>query len=310
MKVVVGLIGLVSLFTIALGNGELSILHSPNGINFKGNEPVKTSELPKIISTALGHTTQTDDTWDGLTILNPFNYPQTAAVIVIEGLASLRLADLKFPLQVNTPLQQVKEDFSFMLGQIVYDENDVSTGTNQEDLVLKKLDAQNTAVAEFVKDIQVLRDLKQRVLSKIQLGNIWIQLSGLDKIVREYGQDSEEVLEAVTLLKSALDQVETNMEKTYRDRFLLVAVSDDRHHPRTKRAAKDVTNGTSSTPNDKPNFSKQYRDDYAAIFNIILWMSVFLIAALISTAVFICTLDPGRDSIIYRMTTQRIKKDN
>ena len=50
-----------------------------------------------------------------------------------------------------------------MLGQIVYDENDVSTGTNQEDLVLKKLDAQNTAVAEFVKDIQVLRDLKQRV---------------------------------------------------------------------------------------------------------------------------------------------------
>ena len=86
------------------------------------------------------------------------------------------------------------------------------------------------------------------------------------------------------------------------------------------------------TPNDKPNFSKQYRDDYAAIFNIILWMSVFLIAALISTAglwililkkwknklsrfhffflVFICTLDPGRDSIIYRMTTQRIKKDN
>ena len=59
-------------------------------------------------------------------------------------------------------------------------------------------------------------------------------------------------------------------------------------------------------------------------------MSIFLIAALISVSgtymnkywtfraykwlclalVFICTLDPGRDSIIYRMTTQRIKKDN
>lgn len=95
--------------------------------------------------------------------MNPFNYPQTAAVVAIEGLASLQLADLKFPLQVNTPLQQVKEDFSFMLGQIVYDENDVSTGTNQENLVFKKLDTKNTAVAEFVKDIQVLKDLKQRV---------------------------------------------------------------------------------------------------------------------------------------------------
>ena len=28
--------------------------------------------------------------------------------------------------------------------------------------------------------------------------------------------------------------------------FLLVAVSDDRHHPRTKRAITDITNGTSS----------------------------------------------------------------
>jgi hypothetical protein len=54
---------------------------------------------------------------------------------------------------------------------------------------------------------------------------MWIQLSGLDKIVREYGQDSEEVLEAVTLLKSALDQVETNMEKTYRDRVRLISSS-------------------------------------------------------------------------------------
>lgn len=81
----------------------------------------------------------------------------------------------------------------------------------------------------------------------------------------------------------------------------------------------------------KLNLSKRYGKDYASIFNILLWTSVFLIAALISTAgiylnikqpllvswfnalkflVFICTLDPGRDSIIYRMTTQRIKKEN
>ena len=50
-----------------------------------------------------------------------------------------------------------------MLGQVVYDENDVNTGGNQEDLGLKKLDAQNSAVAEFVKDIKVVKDLKQRV---------------------------------------------------------------------------------------------------------------------------------------------------
>ena len=39
-----------------LANGEFSILHSPNGINFRGDEQLNTSELPKIISTAMGHT--------------------------------------------------------------------------------------------------------------------------------------------------------------------------------------------------------------------------------------------------------------
>lgn len=32
------------------------------------------------------------------------------------------------------------------------------------------------------------------------------------------------------------------------------------------------------------NLSKRYGKDYAAIFNILLWTSIFLIAALISTA--------------------------
>lgn len=37
-----------------LGNGEFTIHHSPNGINFKGNEPIDSSELPNILTTAMG----------------------------------------------------------------------------------------------------------------------------------------------------------------------------------------------------------------------------------------------------------------
>lgn len=53
------------LFTIpngwitVLADGELSILHSPKGILFQGNEPLKTSELPLVLSTALGHSLKT-----------------------------------------------------------------------------------------------------------------------------------------------------------------------------------------------------------------------------------------------------------
>lgn len=54
------------LSNIVLGNGEFSILHSPNGVNFRGEEQLNTSELPKIISTAMGHTTPS------VTLLFPF----------------------------------------------------------------------------------------------------------------------------------------------------------------------------------------------------------------------------------------------
>lgn len=53
-----------------------------------------------------------------------------------------------------------------------------------------------------------------------------------------------------------------------------------------------------------------YDGDYPAIFNIILWFVVVLVFSLISIVYVMVDMDPGRDSIIYRMTSTRMKKDN
>jgi len=54
---------------------------------------------------------------------------------------------------------------------------------------------------------------------------------------------------------------------------------------------------------------KDYSDMYPAIFNIILWLMIVIGVAFASVAYCIWFMDPGKDSVIYRMTANRMKKD-
>ncbi|XP_031777735.1 renin receptor isoform X1 [Nasonia vitripennis] len=58
------------------------------------------------------------------------------------------------------------------------------------------------------------------------------------------------------------------------------------------------------------NMAKNYQSEYSAIFNIILWFGVVFFFSLLAICITIAEMDPGRDSIIYRMTSNRMKKDN
>lgn len=58
------------------------------------------------------------------------------------------------------------------------------------------------------------------------------------------------------------------------------------------------------------NLAGSYSEDYPVIFNIILWFGVLMVFSTLAITYAIGSMDPGRDSIIYRMTSTRIKKDN
>lgn len=57
------------------------------------------------------------------------------------------------------------------------------------------------------------------------------------------------------------------------------------------------------------NRAPKYSPNYPVIFNIILWMSVVLVLSLLWISWSIWNMDPGKDSVIYRMTTQRLKRE-
>ena len=52
-----------------------------------------------------------------------------------------------------------------------------------------------------------------------------------------------------------------------------------------------------------------YSDEYPVMFNLFFWTSLVLVLVIISIVYVFLTLDPGADTIIYRMTAPRLKVD-
>lgn len=57
------------------------------------------------------------------------------------------------------------------------------------------------------------------------------------------------------------------------------------------------------------NLAYPYNYNYSVIFNIVLWMMIGLALAVIVISYNLWNMDPGYDSIIYRMTNQKIRMD-
>lgn len=76
-------------------------------------------------------------------------------------------------------------------------------------------------------------------------------------------------------------------------------------HERTKRQAP----GSKDAGNSIAEEAVFYRDQYPAIFNIIFWTGLILAIAVFAITYNMWFMDPGLDTVIYRMTSQRIKKD-
>ncbi len=52
-----------------------------------------------------------------------------------------------------------------------------------------------------------------------------------------------------------------------------------------------------------------YSDEYPVMFNLFFWTALIFALIVISIVYVFLTLDPGSDTIIYRMTAPRLKAD-
>jgi renin receptor len=172
-------------------------------------------------------------------------------------------------------------------------------------------DADLLFVGELYAILDIINALKEhRDVTQSKSPDLYhFTLSGLRSLSERYGSDSTKLSDAYRLLNTFLQKITTDLREIYKDSVVIQAVSftsasDNLIVRKTRSLLQDnANNGTDL------NLAPEFSNMYAAIFNIILWIMIGFALAIFGISWGIWNMDPGRDSLIYRMTSQRMKRD-
>lgn len=125
----------------------------------------------------------------------------------------------------------------------------------------------------------------------------------------------DEINAAKKELGKMLDDLVDVLKSTYGDQVVVEVITTNGNaessgnHLIAKRDTQSNQPGTIQEIRKKYNVYSFTQGDYPAIFAIFAGVSIILSIAILFIAVGMWTMDPGKDSIIYRMTTTKLKKD-
>lgn len=312
---------LFSLF-VAANCDQLSIVYAPKALEFHGHTRLNAESVSDVFGAALGYSVSHSTEWDGLVVKDPFNMANGAVVVVAEGLDSITLDGAQTyelyggsgsdsigeivqksadhnGVSFEIDLKESSDSFSTPLGTVQPDDDDVKVQ------YLKP--KSNKADSDFMRQIAFINGLSDLLVTSTdeKIPTIHIVRISLEALLAAHESSSHVVTEAKKLLSNAMEGLQTAAEKAF-DGAVVVGLIASTEAPlvRSKRQAVEETD-------DNPlNIAQKYDSNYPVIFNIMLWFSVILVFSLLAISIAIATMDPGRDSIIYRMTSTRMKKDN
>lgn len=293
-------------------SGDFSILNTPKALAFKGSEELSAEHVGQVLYAALGNDVSGIE-WSGMIVKDPFNMPEGLVVVSVQGLSSLGLSNAKtYPLEGKIGTDEfaiVAEQFNdnheavcnLNFNNFEQARNAYSICfTNSEVPAMpetKNLKYENAEDKQFLQTLGYIKAAGSQLTANKKL---LINLS-VKSLIKVHGEKSEAIDEAKKLLTTTLNELNVEAKKVS-ENILVAAVSSQGVASRKKRET--------SADTDNFNLAEYYSEDYPVIFNIILWFMVTFGLALLAICYAIGSMDPGRDSIIYRMTSTRMKKDN
>ncbi|KAJ2947457.1 hypothetical protein O0L34_g17241 [Tuta absoluta] len=291
--------------------GEFAVLTKPDSLKFAGHDEIRETALKEVYSAALGLSTEERSDWDGLFITNPFKMPEAAVELYVDGVASLGNFEGKsrnYPLLVD---EYEPDTFDFIRERI----HSRFAGQNNKLVNLRLADSHELKSYEDVFGSVKVKQAHYHCCCEEDEARLQDRLllrcasSRCTRWVDYHGPESAQAAEAKKMLTDAIIELNHAFKYAYDGSALFTVVCTDVAHTRRTARAIDAANSakqeqaqTQSDPIDNA--------DYPAIFNIILWFSVVMIFTLVAITYAVMDMDPGRDSIIYRMTSTRMKKEN
>ncbi|XP_021566971.1 renin receptor isoform X4 [Carlito syrichta] len=267
---------LLSLLVAGILGNEFSILKSPGSVVFRnGNWPIPGERIPDVAALSMGFSVKDDLSWPGLAVGNLFRRPRATVMVMVKGVDRLAL-----PLGsvISYPLENV-------------------------DLL-------------FLSELQVLHDIssllsRHKHLAKDHSPDLYsLELAGLDEIGKRYGEDSEQFRDASKILVDALQKFADDMYSLYGGNAVVELVTVKSFDMSLVRKTRTILEAKQAkNPASPYNLAYKYNFEYPVVFNMVLWIMIALTLAVIVTSYNIWNMDPGYDSIIYRMTNQKIRMD-
>lgn len=121
--------------------------------------------------------------------------------------------------------------------------------------------------------------------------------------MKSLSKSSSARTEAVKLLRSKLNALNEVIQKAYNGNALVTVITVESHAVSLSRSKREVSD-------DNPyNIATLASPDYPVVFNIIFWFTLVFIFTLIAISLALGNIE-DKDSIIYRMTGSRGKKEN
>uniref|UniRef100_A0A8C7B5H4 Renin receptor n=1 Tax=Neovison vison TaxID=452646 RepID=A0A8C7B5H4_NEOVI len=316
------LVVLLSLLAAGVLGNEFSILRSPGSVVFRdGNWPIPGERIPDVAALSMGFSVKEDLSWPGLAVGNLFHRPRATVMVMVKGVDKLALPPgrvISYPLENRVYMvgkaNSVFEDLSVTLRQLrnrLFQENSVLNS-----LPLNSLSRNSEVDLLFLSELQVLHDIssllsRHKHLAKDHSPDLYsLELAGLDEIGKHYGEDSEQFRDASKILVDALQKFADDMYNLYGGNAVVELVTVRSFDTSLVRKTRTILEAKQAkSPSSPYNLAYKYNLEYAVVFNMVLWIMIALALAVIITSYNIWNMDPGYDSIIYRMTNQKIRMD-
>ncbi|XP_036401967.1 renin receptor [Megalops cyprinoides] len=212
--------------------------------------------------------------------------------------------------KANTVFEDLPVTLQQIQGRLTQD------GSILKSLPHSSLRRNNEADLLFLSELQVLHDIAALLLRHKHLARdhspdlFSLELAGLEEISRRYGTDSPQFRDATQILAGVLQKFADDMSSIYSNNAVVEVVTVKSFEaPLTRKSRSILESKQISNPGSPYNLAYKYNFEYAVVFNIVLWLMIVLALAVIAIAYNLWNMDPGYDSIIYRMTNQKIRLD-
>nr|XP_032814178.1 renin receptor [Petromyzon marinus] len=321
----------------------LLVLRAPAYVSLAKEEAsLPGDRVGDLVSLAMGFSVEQELPWGGLAAGDVFLRPRAFLLLSLLGaderllpkaIASYRVAHT-VPVDLSwvssslessfgddslmleySPMHQFMYGFGKAFSQIAQWENLRPRNLNTAIAPGSSLNVTVQEDAEFLLELRLLHEFAKAVASASPASPavVAVELGGLLGVVRRHGDGSAQAEEARSMLGHAVAQFAEDVAGVWGGEVVVAALTvatAPEPSLRKGRSALQLRETQSKMDMQNPyNLAYRYNYNYAVVFNIVLWLMLAMALAIIAVSYGMWNMDPGRDSLIYRMTNQRLKAD-